>query len=263
MASPFPGVDPYVEAQGLTDGLQWAFATYCSDALNSILSEQYVAHLGKDSYWLDPAEAEPALSEPTVPQEPRRIPAAGDSPLAENAGASAMLEPFLVQLPREREEYRTVWIEILQWKDRSRIALIEILSPINKTGEGSHQYLRKRRDMIRRKIHLVELDLLLSGNRLPIEQPLPSGDYYAMVSRAGNHPESDLYAWTLRDPFPSIPIPLSRPDPDVMLDLGAVYSHTYERGRFDRRIDYAISPTTVKKPVDRAWAERTAKAARR
>jgi Protein of unknown function (DUF4058) len=231
--------------------------------LNSILSEHYVALLGKDRYWLDPEETEPALSEPTVPHESRHTPAAGDSPLAENAGASAMLEPLHVRLPREREEYRTVWIEVLQLKDRSRIALIEILSPINKTGEGFYQYLRKRRVMIRRKIHLVELDLLLSGNRLPIEKPLPSADYYAVVSRAENRPESDLYARTIRDPFPSIPIPLSRPDPDVMLDLGAAYSLTYEHGRFDRRIDYAISPTTLKKPADRAWTERTAKAARR
>jgi Protein of unknown function (DUF4058) len=263
MASPFQGVDPYIEAQGLTHGFQWAFATYCSDALNSILSENHVALLGKDHYLLDPQETEDGLPEITVPPAGRRLPAAGDSPGVEKVGSMAMLEPFTVRLPQEQVEVRTVRIEIIRVKDRTPVTVIEILSPIHKTGEGFCEYVRKRRAMIRRTIHLVELDLLLNGNRMPMGQPLPPGDYYALVSRAEKRPESDVYAWTIRDPLPSIPIPLSRPDPEVMLDLAPVFATTYERGRFERRIDYSISPSTVKKPADRAWAERTARAARR
>jgi Protein of unknown function (DUF4058) len=263
MASPFPGVDPYVEAQGLAQGFQWAFATYCSDALNSILSEHHVALLGKNHYLLDPQETEDELTERTVPPARRHLPAAGDPPEAENVGSTAMLEPFTVRLPREHVEFRTVRIEILRLKDRTPVTLIEILSPINKTGEGFYEYVRKRRAMIHRKLHLVELDLLLIGNRLPMEQPLPPGDFYALVSRVENRPESDVSAWTIRDPLPSIPIPLAPPDREVILDLAAVFATTYERGRYARLIDYSTSPTTVKKPADRAWAERMAKAAQR
>ena len=35
------------------------------------------------------------------------------------------------------------------------------------------------------------------------------------LSRADRRPDADVYAWTVRDPLPSIPIPLLPPDPDV------------------------------------------------
>jgi hypothetical protein len=64
----------------------------------------------------------------------------------------------------------------------------------------------------------------------------------------------------MRSPFL---IPLARQDPDAMLDLGAAFAIAYERGRYARLIDYSATPTNLKKPADRTWAERTAKAAPR
>jgi hypothetical protein len=174
----------------------------------------------------------------------------------------ALLEPVKISLPQVEVEVRTVWIEIRRPPKRTPVTVIEVLSPANKSGEGFYEYLRKRRATIRQKVHLVKLDLLLRGERLPMERALPPGDFYALVSRSGERPESDVYAWTIRDPLPSIPIPLSRPDPDVMLDLGAVFATAYERGRYARLIDYTVSPSNVKKTADRAWAERMAKASR-
>jgi hypothetical protein len=83
------------------------------------------------------------------------------------------------------------------------------------------------------------------------------------VARAERRPDCDVYAWTIRDPLPRIPIPLLAPDPDVVLDLGSVFATEYERGRYARLIDYSAPLALVKKAEDRAWAEGIARRARR
>ena len=193
----------------------------------------------------------------------RERPGLGAKSRERKTAGTALLEPVRVPLPTVFMEVRDAWIEIRHGSKRKPIASVELLSPTNKVGAGLGEYLMKRRKSIRQKIHLVELDLLLRGERLPMGQPLPAGDFYALVSRAEARPESDVYAWTIRDPLPSIPIPLSPPDPDVMLDLAAVFATAYERARYAELLDYSVPPSSVKKPTDRAWAERTARAARR
>ena len=86
--------------------------------------------------------------------------------------------------------------------------MIEILSRSNKSGLGRGQYLQKRRELLDQPVHLVEVDLLLGGKRLPMGGRLPAGEYYAFVSRAEKRESSDVYAWSIRRPMPAIPIPL-------------------------------------------------------
>ena len=45
-------------------------------------------------------------------------------------------------------------------------------------------------------------------------------------------------AWTLRDPLPTLPIPLADDDPDVPLDLQAALTTTYDRAGYDYSLDY-------------------------
>jgi Protein of unknown function (DUF4058) len=87
-------------------------------------------------------------------------------------------------------------------------------------------------------VHLVEFDFLLGGRRLPTRRPLPPGDSYAIVSRCETRPNAEVYAWTLRDALPAIRIPLRAPDPDLVLDLAAVYEETFRRGRYGRSLRY-------------------------
>ena len=49
----------------------------------------------------------------------------------------------------------------------------------------------------------------------------------------------------------------------MILDLTTAFATAYERGRYALKIDYEVPLATVKRTADRAWAERTAKAARR
>ncbi len=263
MPSPFPGVDPYIEAQGRWEGFHARFMAYGADALNEILPEHYVADLGEHVHLVDLAVEEPKMVIPDVLVARKNRRSVAGPRGTRTAGGTALLEPVKIPLPQIKVEVRDVWIEIRRAPKRTPITMIEVLSPTNKTGEGFAEYLKKRRAAIRQKVHLVELDLLLKGERLPMDRPLPPGDFYALVSRSEERPESNVYTWTIRDPLPSIPIPLRRPDSDVFFDLGAVFAMVYERGRYAGSIDYSVPPATVKKAADRAWAQRIAKTARR
>ena len=144
------------------------------------------------------------------------------------------LEPVTIDLPVvEIEEVRDLWIEIRHRPDRDLVTAIEILSPTNKQGEGYWQYQSKRRSLIRQNVHLVELDLLVRGQRLPIGE-LPAGDFFAFVSRADRRSKCEVYAWSVRNCLPNIRIPLRAPDPDVVLELSAIFAFGYDRGRYAR-----------------------------
>jgi hypothetical protein len=263
MHSPFPGIDPYLEAQGCWEGYHHHLITYCCDSLNELLPEGYVATIGAHLRLVEltPREAKEILPDVAILGEKRRPVRSGAR--AKRSGGTLTLEPVTLPLPRASREVRDVWIEILRPPKRKPIAVMEVLSPTNKTGDGLAEYRLKRRKTIRQKVHLVEFDFLLGGQRLPMGQPLPRGDYYALVARAERRPDCEVYTWTIRDPLPRIPIPLVAPDLDIVLDLGPIFATAYEKGLYPRLIDYAEPLTLVRKAEDRAWAEGIARRARR
>jgi len=48
---------------------------------------------------------------------------------------------------------------------------------------------------------------------------------------------------------------LRAPDPDVHIDLAAVFTTAYDRGRFSRRINYEAGVTGPLKDAHREWIE--------
>jgi hypothetical protein len=133
---------------------------------------------------------------------------------------------------------RVAYIEILQRPERAQVAVLKLLSPANKQNPGRTEYLSKRASVLYRDVHLVELDLLLGGQRIPTLTPLPSTDYYYFVARAEQRPDCHLYAWNLRDAMPRVPVPLRSPQAEVIVDLAQVFTTAYDRGRFGRRLRY-------------------------
>lgn len=140
----------------------------------------------------------------------------------------ATLEPVTVPLVI-LEEPRETYIELLHRPERNLVAVLELLSPSNKTEPGRSVYLARRNSLLHQSVHLVELDLLLGGLRPPFAKPLRHGDYFAMVSRGDHRPNCAVYAWSLRQPLPPIPIPLKAPDPDIWLNLDAVFATARSR----------------------------------
>jgi hypothetical protein len=172
------------------------------------------------------------------------------------------LEPvtLTLQTPRSRR-VRQRFLQIFQRPERTLVAILELLSPSNKTGGDRGAYLRKRNTLFARDVHVFELDLLLGGRRLPLREPLPRGDYYAFISRADRRPKCEVYSWTVRDRLPTLPVPLKSPDADVTIDLQAVFATTYERGRYRRSLRYQAAPHVPLPVQDQDWVVQTARSA--
>jgi hypothetical protein len=133
------------------------------------------------------------------------------------------------------------------------VTVIELLSPSNKyAGDDRESYLAKRRELFATVVNLVELDFLRGGPRMPLKN-LPTCDYYVMVSRPDDRPEADICALTLRDKLPTLPIPLRDGESELLVDLQAVLNHTYDGGRYGKRI-YRFAPEPKLAPTDAEWA---------
>ena len=145
-------------------------------------------------------------------------------------------------------------IHILHRPDRKLITVLELLSPTNKNGRGHDEYRNKRHALLQRKVHLVELDLLVGGTRPPLAAPLPDGDYYLYLSRVENRPNCEVSAWAVREPLPTIPVPLKAPDLDVHVDLARVFQTTYQRGRYRQALAYGKKPLAPLSKQDTKWA---------
>jgi hypothetical protein len=253
MPSPFPGIDPFLEDQGYWKEFHSAFLLWTQYALTERVPDAYEVRIEERlSLNYEPDPRPPRETWPDVAVL-RKSGAAG-------SGVPTPREPVALALPRyQLEEVIEHRIEIRRRSDRDLVTVIELLSPSNKEAPGDRLYSEKRLEIIHKPVHLVELDLLMGGKRLPMEDELPKGHYYAFVARDERRFLSDTYAWSIRDPLPTIPIPLMAPDPDVPLDLAGIFNTVYQRARYERSIDYAAPLGLSLKPEDRAWAESIAR----
>jgi hypothetical protein len=258
MASPFPGMDPYLELSGDWRDFDARVLNALADQLLDRLPEGYIARIEEEFHILEYPQETAQRRFPDVSIS--RTGRAADSTAGALAGTATLLPTSIELVTTIVEEVKQRWIEIRRKPDWVPITILEVLSPTNKYGHGYEEYVYKRVSMIARSVHVVEVDLLLGGRRLPMARPLPAGDYYVFVSRTERRPRSDVYSWSMRDPLPTIPIPLMSPDPDVMLDLAAIFTMVYERGRYDRSIDYQIPLALPLGASDRIWAEERARA---
>ena len=70
------------------------------------------------------------------------------------------------------------------------------LSPANKKAGATREvYLAKRNEYLSAGVHLVEIDLLRGGPRLPLGEPPPTiADYYVLVCRAWERPHAGFWS---------------------------------------------------------------------
>jgi len=170
-------------------------------------------------------------------------------------GATAVLsapQRIATVLP---ESIPHITIEIQDVKHRRLVTAIEVLSPYNKRGEGREEYLEKRARVLQSTAHLLEIDLLRKGLRLPMQKPLPPGHYFVFVGRAHDRPLTDVWPIALDQPLPTeIPVPLLPGDPDVFLDLQQALKNVYEVGSYDLALDYTKPPEVPLEAKEAAWA---------
>ena len=65
----------------------------------------------------------------------------------------------------------------------------------------------------------------------------------------------ELYPRRLRERLPRLRVPLAGSDPDVVLDLQAVFAKAYEAGSYADRIHYDQPCTPSLRADDQAWAD--------
>jgi len=249
--SPFPGMDPYLEPPELWLDVHSSLMTIFREQLIPALVPKYVAELNTqlviDSFGDNPPEIEGALPDVTITQ-PRVLKESGD------ATTTVVASPLRLRVPMSIPT-RLVTMYIRQREDERLVTVIELLSPVNKRpGEGRHAYVEKRNAFLNTPVHLVEIDLLRKWPRLPLEGKLPESDYLAVVCNMYERPVCSVWPLSVRQMLPALPVPLLRPDPSVMLDIGQALRTAYQRARYDLRIDYSAPCDPPLPPAEAAWA---------
>jgi Protein of unknown function (DUF4058) len=161
-------------------------------------------------------------------------------------GGVAVLPALMTRAAVMEVPTRYTRLEIRSVENEKLVTAIELLSPANKRSgaEGIEAYEKKRQEFFKSDAHLLELDLLRAGQRLKFTQPLPDNPYFIFLSRAQKRPLIDVWPLSLRETIPAVPVPLLRPDPDVVLDVQQALNEIYESAKCERRIDYTKEPSS-------------------
>lgn len=254
MPSPFPGMDPYLEHPAYWSGFHATFIIYLRSALTRVLPPGYYADV-EQHVWLqgtDPDERESFAYPDGYIASRDGDRASGNGTVATLPATTANTE---VTLPKPAKRKGSKFVQIVDQPGNRVVTVIEVLSPANKEGDDRDAYLRKRTDYLATGTNLVEIDLLFDGERLPMGKPKPPrADYYALVSRADRFPKASVWAFTVRDPLPNLPIPLKPADGEVVLDLRSCLDRAYDDAGYQTRIEYANPPAVSLRADDAEWA---------
>lgn len=255
MPSPFPGMDPYIEAAHIWEGFHASLAAEIRDQLALPLRPRYFADLAVRVTYDEvvvqrqpPRSIKPDVSVLRLEDRPSGGAAVATAPAIAPAPLVGMVA---LQVP-----LKLYGVEIRQVETDLLVTAIEILSPVNKrpSHEAFASYQRKRSDLFRSAAHLMEIDLLRAGRRWSLLTPLPDAPYFIFLSRADRRPQVEIWPLRFQESIPIVPVPLLEPDPDVPLDLGLAIQTIYEKAAYDLRIDYRQPPPPPElAPEDAEW----------
>lgn len=248
MPSPFPGMNPYLEQDDVWEDFHNSFIVACRAQLTPKVQPNYFVKVEQQLYIHEPPASE------------RRYLGKGDIGVGSimHSGPSQSVgvapeAPAYGFIPAPLDVEKHIYLEIRDKRDRELVTVVEVLSPSNKRpGADRETYLAKRRQLYLSAVHLVEIDLLRGGPRLPVQE-LPDCAYCVLVSRAGDRPRVALWPLALRDRLPTIAIPLRPPDPDASLDLQEVLHRCYDAAGYGDYI-YKDNPQPPLSSEDAAWA---------
>jgi hypothetical protein len=250
-------MDPYIEASRLWADFHNHLIEDTARQMADAAPERYVVRTGERSY-LALIESNGKESYPFLPDVGVTTPRGGTA-LAEPAAQEQphVLRPFL------EEEHRAHFVEIYETDPETRlVTTIEILSPSNKRPgtEGWDLYQRKRQSLLLGRVNLVEIDLLRGGQRPPMLDPWPDSPDVLTVARARRPPKCLVWEGHFRRPLPAIPVPLAKPDADLVLNLQPLIDAIYQRSRYARSIDYTAELTPPPSPEEAAWCRQQVQA---
>jgi hypothetical protein len=278
IASPFPGMDPYLEAPDIWPDFHDRLAGVLSAMLNELLPQRYYARIQKRPELGVVLEA--GILRRIVPDVTvlRRTVREVQTAYVISQARVVVDKPRTVATPGIEFRIRTDPIQhhFVEIRDAQMahkvVTVIEIVSPSNKQpGPDRRSYETKQQEVLSSDANLIELDLLRAGRRL---LPYPElvafvdelhPDYLVVLNRnilrEGYWMDFTLYPVNLREMLPCIPVPLANGDPDVLLDLRVAAIRTYQDGPYLRLVDYSAEPVPSLKLDDAAWADEMLRAA--
>ncbi len=255
MPSPFPGMDPYLEGS-LWMSVHAPLAVEIVKQLTPKLRPRYMA-LTTRRYVMDVPEDTDISIEGIYPDvSVVRSDSQEIGPLA-----TGIVPPVLHLTTLMPESIPQISVELHEVKSRRLVTVIEILSPTNKRGDGRDEYLAKRNKILLSTAHLLEIDLLRRGKRVPMKELMPRTPYFVFLSRADRRPITDVWPILLNQPLPSVPVPLLSGDPDTTLDLQQAMTNVYDSCGLDMAIDYSQPPEVSLPTKAAAWADEHLRAA--
>jgi len=248
MPSPFPGMDPYLERPSRWHPFHVLLIGKLIEAVDAVLPEPY--------YVSPEARAVLAVTGDAllvgIPDAAVLHPLRGDLIAGRSTGTLARGVDVLVPQP-ETELQR--YLEVREAGTEELVTVIEVLSPVNKDpGKGREQYLEKRSVVLGTLTNLIEVDLLRAGVRMPMSGAPEEFDYGLLISRRRTRPHAQLLHFSLREPIPTLPLPLRLPHEETEVDLPRAFTEAFDLGRYGNRINYhqpAIPPLS---PDNELWA---------
>lgn len=250
MPSPFPGMDPWLEAPSEWQGMHFLLASATTAFLQPQLKQRgYYAYPG-ERVW---------LTEPDRPVYPD-VAVLNKSKRADEGQVAVLDVDEPVHIRQADIESREPYIEIYDSRGHRLITGIEFVSPSNKSdSRGRELYQRKQAELRDAGVHLVEIDLIRRGPHI-LDVPqvalenLARWDYLVNLCRRRSD-DHEVYPIRIRNPLPRIRIPLKNDESDVALDLQAAFNRAWEEGPFLERIDYNTNPPTPLAEDDADWAD--------
>src|SRR5437868_5133719 len=183
MKSPFPGVDPFIEARHLWGDFHDNFIVALQSAIQRQLPPQYVARINERTFMeTEDPDVELILKTRHKPDvEVLRNRGEVSSSSGTGTASTAIADPPVAEMhPQLEYEEREIFIDVFKRDpDKQLVTSIELLSPSNKRpgSTGWEQYARKRNLFVQGRANLVEIDLLRGGKRHPMEEPWPDSPY--------------------------------------------------------------------------------------
>lgn len=269
MASPFPGMDPYLESPTFWPDFHDALCAEIRGHLNQNLPQPYYAQLGvrEQICVVDDERSRSIVPDVTVQRHPWTASGGGvavlDRPRAE------LSEAFELLLDHDELSDEVSFVEIRNARSNHEVVtVIEILSPSNKApGSDRDLYTAKRSSVLASTTSLIEIDLLRAGDRSVFGPKLSENftesrasptDYLVLVHCGwrARHLSGQVYPIELRQVLPVIGVPLSESEALAPLDLQFAFQEAYDRGPYRRgAVNYDALPESPLPAGLDSWAK--------
>jgi hypothetical protein len=260
--SPFPGMDPYLEADELWPDFYHSFVEVLRAQINRLLAPRYYAAIDVQTVLNQEEVGRSAHDYAHMNSEEKKPPGSTTGRL--NLAIAPPIPPLERDIPAFKQ-YTLRTIQVHRTGSNQLATVVEVFSPGNKTGPGLEEYRLKRWRVLNTSLALVEIDLLRGGTR-PAEElhaPPVGQDYVILVCKGDSAQQprrAQIWPVAVNKSLPTIPFPLLPDDPDLLLDLNWVMQKAYERGAFGRRIAYNRPvPSPALRPEMELWWARQAR----